>query len=354
MDAAILYNLDLLIQKVTFEKPQNWSFKIRSYKKAIGIVKGNLSGFKKKAPADETKAQEYYAGLLKEGGIKNPTKILAKIMDLHIQIKNGTPVNEAIMTEVAEFQESPAAAAVELFSKIYAVGPAKIKELIEKRQIYTIENLQKAVVTEPKLLNAKQKLGLKYYIDLNTRIPRAEITKFKKLVEKIIKTKFDNKIDMTIAGSYRRGVATSGDMDMLISSCHYENEALPLILKELEESGLVKEVLAKGKKKFMGLVQFEGKPVRHLDIVETSQKDYPFAMLYFTGSGPFNIQMRKHALDLGYSINEYNMTLKSDKKKEVPKSEIIKRIGKEEFETENDIFDFVGIPYRVPKKRTTL
>ena len=54
---------------------------------------------------------------------------------------------------------------------------------------------------------------------------------------------------------------------------------------------------------------------RHLDIVETTKEDYPFAILYFTGSGPFNVKMRKNALDQGYSINEYAMTIK--KKKQV-------------------------------------
>ena len=45
----------------------------------------------------------------------------------------------------------------------------------------------------------------------------------------------------------------------------------------------------------------------HLDIIETTKEDYPFALLYFTGSGPFNVKMRKQALSLGYSLNEYGL-----------------------------------------------
>ena len=60
----------------------------------------------------------------------------------------------------------------------------------------------------------------------------------------------------------------------------------------------------------MGIISIKNQPCRHLDIVETTKEDYPFAILYFTGSGPFNVKMRKNALDQGYSINECAMTVK--------------------------------------------
>ena len=158
---------------------------------------------------------------------------------------------------------------------------------------------------------------------------------------------------MTITGSYRRGQRDSGDMDMLLTSCCYENKSLNMILEKLNELKLIKEVLASGKKKFMGVIQFPGGKARHLDIIETTKEDYPFAVLYFTGSGPFNIQMRAHALKLGYSLNEYNMTYKGTKNK-VTKQDIQAKINKDTFETETDIFNFLDIPYREPKKRIKL
>jgi DNA polymerase IV (family X) len=44
-------------------------------------------------------------------------------------------------------------------------------------------------------------------------------------------------------------------------------------------------------------------PARRLDFLYTSPEEYPFAVLYFTGSKGFNTAMRQRALDLGYSLN---------------------------------------------------
>ena len=54
-------------------------------------------------------------------------------------------------------------------------------------------------------------------------------------------------------------------------------------------------------------------PVRHIDIIVTDPKSYPFAVLYFTGSAGFNIKMRQHALQKGYSMSEYGISKKNVK-----------------------------------------
>ena len=79
---------------------------------------------------------------------------------------------------------------------------------------------------------------------------------------------------------------------------------------------------------------------RHLDIVETTKEDYPFAILYFTGSDLFNVKMRKNALDQGYSINEYAMTVKKT-------GERVDEI----FNCEEDIFRFLNMEYKLPNER---
>ena len=78
----------------------------------------------------------------------------------------------------------------------------------------------------------------------------------------------------------------------------------------------------------------------------TDPKTYPFAILYFTGSGSFNIEMRKIAANKGYRLNEHHIV-------EAPKYTGLK--GKEidaVFKSEKDIFDFLNIPYIEPKERT--
>ena len=45
----------------------------------------------------------------------------------------------------------------------------------------------------------------------------------------------------------------------------------------------------------MGIVKLENKGfniARHMDIIDTEPEHYPFAVLYFTGSGGFNSMMR--------------------------------------------------------------
>ena len=90
----------------------------------------------------------------------------------------------------------------------------------------------------------------------------------------------------------------------------------------------------------MGIISIDNNPYRHLDIVETTKQDYPFAILYFTGSGPFNVKMRKNALEQGYSINEYAMTVKKT-------GERVNEI----FNSEEDIFTFLNMKYKLPNER---
>ena len=80
----------------------------------------------------------------------------------------------------------------------------------------------------------------------------------------------------------------------------------------------IPSTMASGKKKFMGVVKLVSEgytKARHLDIIDTDPTHFPFAVLYFTGSGGFNSKMRGEALKLGYSMNEYCL---SDKNTKVP------------------------------------
>ena len=83
------------------------------------------------------------------------------------------------------------------------------------------------------LLTHHQKMGIKYYHDLNIRIPRAEITKLQNYMRRQLSDGFK----LMICGSYRRKVKDSGDMDVLIYHPDVENiedEVFsPVLLKNL-------------------------------------------------------------------------------------------------------------------------
>ena len=68
-------------------------------------------------------------------------------------------------------------------------------------------------------------------------------------------------------------------------------------------------------------------------------------MLYFTGSGTFNTEMRKEALKKGYTINEYGIyTTKKENRKTI-KDKLVPSAN------EKDIFDLVGMEYLEPPDR---
>ena len=72
----------------------------------------------------------------------------------------------------------------------------------------------------------------------------------------------------------------------------------------------------------------------------TKPEEYPFAILYFTGSKDFNTLMRQHALDKGYSMNEYSLKHVSDKS-------VVDHV----FKVEKDIFDYLEYSYVEPWQR---
>ena len=104
----------------------------------------------------------------------------------------------------------------------------------------------------------------------------------------------------------------------------------------------------------MGISKLHGyNTYRHIDIIETTLEEYAFGILYFTGSGGFNVQMRKHALTKGYTLNEYCLS-HYDTKINVSVEEIQSKIGKSYFETELDIFQFLELEYVEPKDRDNI
>ena len=112
-------------------------------------------------------------------------------------------------------------------------------------------------------------------------------------------------------------------------------------VEALYKSEYMYETLALGNKKFMGISKISPDSVgRRVDIMITTDKEYPFAILYFTGSAEFNPKMRQTALDLGYSLNEYSLT---DIKTKLDMDK--------EFHEEKDIFEFLGMEYIEPHLR---
>jgi DNA polymerase lambda len=258
----------------------------------------------------------------------------------------GKKIKEKI-SEILETGELKAAVKakeevpIELYQSllnIYGVGPVKAKELIQKNSIKSIDELK----SKPELLNEVQKKGLKYYDDSLLRIPRTEMEQH----EKVIMSHINAPVEGTIVGSYRREAPTSGDIDVLLKvpesfSKKQMKEYFEGFVKILQDKKYLIDILGIGEKKCLGIVKLDDDSVaRRIDFLVTPEKEYPYAVLYFTGSDSFNVGFRKYVLSKGYTLNEHGMKETSGDKKEV-----------EGIKTEKDIFKFFNLKYIKPKNR---
>jgi len=183
-------------------------------------------------------------------------------------------------------------------------------------------------------LTAAQQLGFYYYNDLQLKVPRAEIEGY----ETMLKTVYEPlKIEFTISGSYRRQLAESGDIDVLVR-CDNILQVIP----PLSRSGLiVGNLTPEASVKSMLIVQFAGRPARRMDVRLIHPASWPYALLYFTGSKNFNIVIRNWALSRGWSLSEYGF--------KDPAGQLRPTDG---ITTEEDIFKFLDLEYQPPVERT--
>jgi DNA polymerase lambda len=233
--------------------------------------------------------------------------------------------------------------ALDSLQKIYGVGPAKATDLV-KSGIVSIQQLRDELKNNPKLLNDKQKIGLKYYEELLERIPRNEMEEHRDILHTLLPDEM-SEYDTEIVGSFRREAPNSGDIDVLIRvpfnvDVKTAKDNLALYVKMLEGFGYIEEILALGEHKCMAISRMYKGKARRLDLLMTPDEEYAYAILYFTGSDRFNVAFRQYALDKGYTLNEHALT---PIRAGVPTVPYMK--------TEKDIFKFLGLRYIDPSRR---
>jgi DNA polymerase beta len=290
------------------------SFKIRNYHKVIKSLETfDLEEIDK-------------SDLLKElPGIGKGT--LSRIDEI---IKNG--ILEEGHIEISN-HEREIAKKIDGLMTITGIGPARAKELNKDGITLDMllndykENQENGELI--KNLTHHQIIGVKYYHQFMKRIKRTTISKIDKQIQKLLakylllrespgnqgkpekKTKktLSPNIGMTavICGSYRRGLESSGDIDLLISGLSEEDDKkfdLIDFVKYLTEEGLIIDHLTeKGTTKFMGVCD---KGYR-IDIRFIPHESFGAALMYFTGSKTFNTLVRTEALKQGYTLEEYGL-----------------------------------------------
>ncbi|KAJ6653250.1 hypothetical protein lerEdw1_009414 [Lerista edwardsae] len=233
--------------------------------------------------------------------------------------------------------------------KLEKVCPAAARKLVDEG-IKTLEDLKQ---NESKL-NHHQRIGLKYFEDFEKRIPRVEMLEMQEIVLREVK-KVDPNYIATVCGSFRRGAESSGDMDILLTHPDFTSESskqpklLHQVVEQLEEIGFITDTLSKGDTKFMGVCRLPSSdegiayPYRRIDIRLIPRDQYYCGVLYFTGSDIFNKNMRTHALEMGFTLNEYTIRPLG-----------VTGVAGEPLpvDSEKDIFDYIQWKYREPKERS--
>ena len=262
------------------------------------------------------------------------------------ELKKIKHIGASTVAKYVELQESGTLKIIEsfkndpinIFTNVYGIGPKRAASLIEHDKITTIEELREY---QDELLNDVQKKGLKYYEDILKRIPRLEIEHYRTEINKINIPG----MHFEIVGSYRRGANNSGDIDIIITSNKDDPKVFELFLDALIDKKIIIELLSRGKKKSLTVGKLRGHPARRLDFMFSTQEEYPFALLYFTGSKIFNTLMRGQALKMGYTMNEHGLyTFKKGVKG--------KKIA-HKFKDPENVFDFLNIKWVEPCDRET-
>ncbi len=307
--------IDLMEQLANIMLKQGEPFRARAYQKAQETI------------------MAYPADILSPDDLKGKPNIGPTIME---------KLNEYVQTGTLRVLEREKTNPVNILGEVYGIGPKKAKELVDKG-VTTIEALR---ANQDTLLNETQKVGLKYYEDILKRIPRSEIEEYKSLFTKeFLKAQQAQaeEAKFEIVGSYRRGAESSGDIDVIITS---KTPAVFInFIDSLIKTGVIQEVLSRGPTKCLVITKLPNKETsRRVDFLYTTPEEFPFAILYFTGSKIFNTVMRHEALAKELTMNEHGLYSLVGKKK----GEKVEHI----FRTEKDIFDYLGLEYKAPHERT--
>jgi DNA polymerase/3'-5' exonuclease PolX len=331
--------LDLAKSDKNKEAINKNSFRLRQFNKVISILKK----YPEKITLKNIKEFNLLPGIGK-GTINRIKEILEKgYLD---EVKDYNPKDLNKNKIISELEE------------IIGVGRTNAVDLYNQG-VLSISDLRKKIKSKKIEVNDKILLGLKYHGIIKTNIPRKEMEKINKMLGKVvnhINKKYrltnKNKYCYQICGSYRREKEFSNDIDILLtkyntkSSSKNNDKHLERFVSKLKtelsinngQEFLIDDMTDKNiTTKYMGFCKYKNNPVRRIDIRYVSYDSYYSALLYFTGSGEFNKNMRNIAKEKGYKLSEYGIFDENNKKIKVT--------------SEEDFFKILKMDYVNPKYR---
>ncbi|CAK6436171.1 unnamed protein product [Pipistrellus nathusii] len=239
---------------------------------------------------------------------------------------------------------------LELFSNIWGAG-TKTAQMWYQQGFRSLEDIRKEAS-----LTAQQATGLKHYDDFLERMPREEAAEIEQTVRESAQALSPGLLCVA-CGSYRRGKATCGDVDVLLT--HPDGRShrgvFSRLLDSLRQRGFLTDDLVSQEEngqqqKYLGVCRLPGPGRRHrrLDIIVVPYGEFACALLYFTGSAHFNRSMRALAKTKGMSLSEHALSsavVRDARGLKVGAGRVLPT------PTEKDVFRLLGLPYREPAER---
>jgi DNA polymerase (family X) len=277
-------------------------FRVRAYREAARVIGEMLEPAEKKDAA----ALEELPGIGKD--------LAAKIRDV---VDTGT-------TAMFEEMKKKVPLEVVALTELQGMGPKRVKTLLE-RGIKDLDALERAAkagelrelsgfgeTLEKKVLKAIEsahRAGGRMLLAAAWPVAEALRARLRQV---------PGVTQVEVAGSFRRRKETIGDLDLLVSGGGVE-----AVMDALIRYPEVAEVLGRGDTKSSVRLR-SGLQV---DLRLVPERSFGAASLYFSGSKEHNIELRKIAIEKGWSLNEYGLTRQDEVIAGRTEAEVYRKLG---------------------------
>ena len=284
-ELAALFRELAELTKLEDENPQ--SFRARAYESAARAVGSLVENAADLAPEE----------LVAQPGIGKSTA--AKIGEFveSGQIEKLEELRAAFPADYREMVRIPgigAKTAAKLRAELGVSSVEALRTALERQELRDLAGL--GAKTEEKIARAIERLGMS---GKDHRVPIAEVMpQALRLVDEL--RQIEGVVDAVTCGSTRRLRETIADIDILVSA----TDPKP-VMEAVQSLPAVRELIAAGTTK----TSFLNQAGMQVDVRVVEPASFGAAILYFTGSKAHNIKLRQRALERGWTLNEYSLSV---------------------------------------------